>query len=215
MIKIAPSILSADFSALGSAVEKLQLNGADYIHIDVMDGLFVPNITLGMGTVKALRKHTSLPLDVHLMIQAPERYIDAFADAGADIITFHVEASTHVHRTLQAIKARSIRGGVALNPATPHTALEYILSDCDIVLVMSVNPGYGGQSFIPSSIDKIRAIHEMACLRGLDEMEIEVDGGIYPDTAKQVIQAGANVLVSGNGIFSNKDQASAIKELRG
>lgn len=215
MVKIAPSILSADYAAMGDAAAMLEESGADTIHVDIMDGVYVPCITFGAGMVKAIKKHTRLPLDVHLMTQSPERHIDAFIDAGADTLTFHVEACTHVHRTLQAIKARKVRGGVALNPATPPVWLEYVLHECDIVLVMSVNPGYGGQAFIPSSLEKIRAIRDMADARALTGLEIEVDGGICAQNAASVIEAGANVLVAGNSVFSQRDIALAIKELRG
>ncbi|HUG39085.1 MAG TPA: ribulose-phosphate 3-epimerase [Longimicrobiales bacterium] len=200
-VKIAPSILSADFARLAEGVAEAQAGGADWIHVDVMDGHFVPNITIGVPVVAALRKATELPLDVHLMIDAPERFVDAFVDAGADLLTVHAEASVHLHRTLQAIRHHGIRAGVSINPATPVAAVEEVLPFVDLVLVMSVNPGFGGQSFIPTSTGKIRRIRERLDRAGLDSVDIEVDGGIGPDTAGEVAAAGATVLVAGAAVY--------------
>jgi ribulose-phosphate 3-epimerase len=200
-VKIAPSILSADFARLAEGVAEAEAAGADWIHVDVMDGRFVPNLTIGPPVVAALRRVTDLPLDVHLMIDAPERYVDAFADAGADILTVHYEATVHLHRTVQAIRHHGMRAGVSLNPATPTGALEEILPYLDLVLVMSVNPGFGGQSFIPTSSAKIRRVHHMLRAADREDVEIEVDGGIGPDTAGEVTAAGATVLVAGAAIF--------------
>jgi ribulose-phosphate 3-epimerase len=197
-VKIAPSILSADFARLADGVAEAEAGGADWIHVDVMDGHFVPNLTIGPPVVAALRRVTELPLDVHLMIDAPERYVEAFADAGADILTVHQEASTHLHRTVQAIHHRGMRAGVSINPATPAAALEEILPYLDLVLVMSVNPGFGGQSFIPTSTGKIRSVREMIARLSSGPVEIQVDGGIAPDTAGEVVAAGATVLVADN-----------------
>ncbi len=203
-IKIAPSILSADFARLGAEIQSITRAGADYIHIDVMDGHFVPNITIGPDIVKALRPHSNLPFDVHLMIEPPEPYIEAFAKAGADIITVHQEAVTHLDRIVQQIKSLGKKAGVSLVPSTPPEALDYILPELDLVLVMSVNPGFGGQEFIGSSIDKIRELSFMIDETGRD-IELEVDGGINPDTAEYVLEAGANVLVAGSAIFTGDE----------
>jgi ribulose-phosphate 3-epimerase len=202
LIKIAPSILSADFSRLGEQVAEAVEGGADYIHLDMMDGHFVPNLTFGTPIIKALRLHTDVVFDVHMMVEHPEQYIAALADAKVDLITVHVEAVTHLHRVVNQIKDEGIMAGVALNPATPVSALQEILPDIDLVLVMSVNPGFGGQSFIESSLDKIRRIRRMIDERGLTT-ELEVDGGIGPDTAEKVVRAGARVLVAGSAVFES------------
>lgn len=213
MIKVAPSILSADFSAMGDAVKKMEIWNADWVHFDVMDGNFVPNITFGPPMCKALRSKTNLPLDVHLMVDHPGDWIQAFADSGADIITFHVEAERHIHRTLQLIHNAGKKGGVVLNPATPLYACEEILPYCDLVLLMSVNPGFGGQKFIPETIQKIKRLRQIAYDRHLS-LDIEVDGGINPDTAAQCIAAGATVLVAGSAVFHAADPSDMIHQLR-
>jgi len=213
MIKISPSILSADFSRLGEDVQAVDRAGADYIHIDVMDGHFVPNITIGPLVVEALRKVTAKPLDVHLMIENPDLYIADFARAGADIITVHQEAVPHLHRTVQLIKSLSKKAGVSLNPATPVETLDIILDELDLVLIMSVNPGFGGQSFIPSALDKIRALRQRITERGLST-ELEVDGGVKIDNIREVVAAGADVLVAGSAVFNTEDYAATITALR-
>jgi ribulose-phosphate 3-epimerase len=213
---IAPSILSADFAKLGEEVRAIDEAGADWIHIDVMDGHFVPNITIGPGVVKALRPHSTKPFDVHLMISPVDPFLDAFAEAGADIITVHPEAGPHLHRTVQRIKGLSKKAGVSINPATPAKALDYVLEEIDLVLVMSVNPGFGGQKFIPSQLRKIEAIANRIAKEGLGA-QIEVDGGIDPETARQAVSAGANVLVAGTAAFKGGPSAYAanIEALRG
>ncbi|CAH2713305.1 MULTISPECIES: ribulose-phosphate 3-epimerase [Neobacillus] len=213
MVKIAPSILSADFSKLGEEILAVEKAGADYIHIDVMDGHFVPNITIGPLIVEAIRPITKLPLDVHLMIENPDQYIEAFAKAGADYITVHVEACRHLHRTIQNIKSFGIKAGVVLNPATPVESIQHIVGDIDMVLLMSVNPGFGGQKFIPEVLPKIRKVKEMAEEKGL-ALEIEIDGGVNQETANLCIEAGANVLVAGSAIYNQPDYAKAISLLR-
>src|SRR5215831_13677120 len=215
-IRIAPSILSADFSCLRDEVQAIAAAGADYIHIDVMDGHFVPNLTIGPVVVEALRPHCDLPFDVHLMISPADPYVPAFAKAGADILTVHPEAGPHLHRTVQRIKALGKKAGVSLNPATPPDVLDYVLDELDLVLVMSVNPGFGGQKFISSQLSKIEAIGERIVQRGL-KVELEVDGGIDPDTAREAIGAGATVLVAGTAAFRGGPgaYASNIKALRG
>ncbi|MBI5193470.1 MAG: ribulose-phosphate 3-epimerase [Nitrospirae bacterium] len=210
---IAPSILSADFSRLGEELKSIEDAGADYVHIDVMDGHFVPNITIGPFVVEAVRKATSLPLDVHLMIEQPDKYIAEFADAGADIITVHVEACPHLHRTIQVIKERGKRAGVSLNPGTSPESLRYVLNDIDLLLVMSVNPGFSGQKFIPSAINKIKEIREMMNKAGADFI-IEVDGGIKLDNIGEVSSAGADMFVSGSGVFGTKDYKKTIAEMK-
>jgi len=215
MIKIAPSILSANFAAMGDAVRQLKEQGADWIHFDVMDGNFVPNITFGPDMCKALRPLTDLPIDVHLMVEHPSDWIEPFRKAGADILTIHVESSErHLHRALQAIHAAGMQAGVVLNPATPISACIHLLPECDLVLLMSVNPGFGGQSFIPETINKIRQLRAEIGMRNLNTL-IEVDGGVNPITAKQCIEAGADVLVAGSAVFKAQDPAEMIRLLRG
>ena len=213
MIKIAPSVLSADYANMGQAVARLADWKADYVHFDVMDGSFVPAITFGHGLCKALRPYTELPIDVHLMVEHPETQIEAFAEAGANIITIHVEADRHAHRTLQRIHSLGCRAGVVINPGTPALMAEPLLEMCDIILVMSVNPGAGGQKFIPAILPKLRALRQWAQERGLT-YEIEVDGGINPETARLCKEAGADVLVAGNSVFSAADPAEMIRLLR-
>jgi ribulose-phosphate 3-epimerase len=214
-IKVAPSILSADFSRLGDEIRAVEAAGADLIHVDVMDGHFVPNITIGPLVVQACRKVTKLPLDVHLMIENPELYIADFAKAGSDYITVHVEAATHLHRLIQSIREhKGVKAGVSLNPATPLETLDYILGDIDMVLIMSVNPGFGGQAYIPSATDKVRRLRKMITDRKLN-VEIEVDGGVKPDNAAGVAAAGADILVAGSAVFGAKDYRSAIQGIRG
>ncbi len=214
-IRIAPSILAADFAALGEAVREAEAAGADLIHVDVMDGRFVPNLTIGPPVVAALRRVTGLPLDVHLMIVEPERYLRAFAEAGADWLTVHPEATIHLHRTLTQIRALGLKAGVALNPATSEESLRYVLEVVDHVLVMSVNPGFGGQSFIPAVLPKIERVRAMLDGAGRGAVSIAVDGGITPQTAPHVVAAGADVLVAGSAIFrAEAGVAEAIRRLR-
>lgn len=213
MIKIAPSILSADFARLGAEVTAVDRAGADYIHIDVMDGHFVPNISIGPLVVEAVRPVTGKPLDVHLMIENPDLYIPEFARAGADIITVHQEAVPHLHRTVQLIHSLGKKAGVSLNPATPVETLDVILDDLDLVLVMSVNPGFGGQSFIPAALGKIRALRRRIETRGL-QTELQVDGGVKIDNIGEVVAAGADVLVAGSAVFHSADYAATLQALR-
>lgn len=204
MAKIAPSLLSADFANLQDEIKKIENGGADYLHLDVMDGIYVPNITFGPPVIKKLRKITKIPFDVHLMIDKPERYIKDFVDAGADLITVHQEATTHLHRTIQEIKSYGIMAGVSLNPATPLESIEYVLGDLDLVLIMTVNPGFGGQSFIESMKGKIKRLRKIIDERELNII-VEVDGGVKLDNAKEILNCGADLLVAGSDVFRAED----------
>lgn len=214
IIKVAPSILSADFSQLANEIIKIEEAGADWVHIDVMDGHFVPNLTFGPPVVAAIRKVTKLPFDVHLMVTNPQDLIEPFIKAGADIITVHAETAPHLHRLLQTIKEHGKKAGVSLNPSTPLAVVEEVLDDLDMILIMSVNPGFGGQKFIPGAIDKVRRLRAKIEQRKL-AMDIEVDGGINANTARQVIAAGATILVAGSAVYGAPDITQAIKAIRG
>jgi ribulose-phosphate 3-epimerase len=213
MAKIAPSILSADFSCLGEEVKRIDLAGADLVHIDVMDGQFVPNITFGPPVIKSLRKVTELPFDVHLMIESPERYIEDFVKAGADYITVHAESTTHLHRTLQLIKSFGIKAGVVLNPATSLDVLEYVLEEVDMVLIMTVNPGFGGQSFIDSTKEKIKRLRKIIDERKLP-IEIQVDGGVKLNNIAEIAECGADIFVAGSAVYGAEDIEATIKEMK-
>ena len=212
MNKLAPSILSADFAKLGEEIETIEQAGADYIHIDVMDGMFVPSISFGMPVMKSIRNLSKCVFDVHLMIEAPDRYLQDFKDAGADLITVHAEACTHLDRTVTAIREMGLKAGVALNPATPLDVVEYVLDKIDMVLIMSVNPGFGGQSFLPYSLDKIRKLKQMIEEKGLS-VDIQVDGGVKLANAKEILDAGANILVAGTAVFAG-DAKENVKEFK-
>jgi ribulose-phosphate 3-epimerase len=213
MVKVAPSILAADFTKLGEEIQAVEKAGADWIHIDVMDGHFVPNITVGPLIVEAVNRVTDLPLDVHLMIENPDRYIPEFVEAGADVLTVHIENCPHLHRTIQHIKSFGIKAGVVVNPATSLSLLEEILGDIDLVLLMSVNPGFGGQKFIPSVIDKIEYLREIL-EKSNSDVEVQVDGGIKVDNAAEIVSAGTDILVVGSGIFSTDNYKSTIMKLK-
>ncbi|NIK75713.1 ribulose-phosphate 3-epimerase [Paenibacillus castaneae] len=214
MTIIAPSILSANFARLGEEIQAVEAAGADWIHVDVMDGHFVPNLTFGPPVIAVVRSATALPFDVHLMIERPEQSIADYIAAGADRITVHAEACVHLHRTIHYIKEKGLPAGVAINPATPVSVLEPILQDLDLVLIMTVNPGFGGQKFIPYSLVKLRQLRAMLNERGLDAVDVQVDGGVNPATAGLIREAGANVLVAGNAVFAESDRAAAIAALR-
>lgn len=213
MIKIAPSILSADFACLGEEVKKVEDAGADLLHIDVMDGHFVPNLTIGPPVISCLKGRTSLPFDVHLMIENPEKYVDDYINAGAQILTVHIEASVHIHRLLGYIKSKGVTPGVALNPGTPLADLEYILDQAGMILIMSVNPGFGGQTFIPQIKDKIKTLKAMLNSMSLD-IPIEVDGGINEKNAKEIVEAGADILVAGSAIYNAPDPSKVIRHMK-
>ena len=213
MIKLAPSILSADFSKLLDDVKRLEAAGCEYLHIDVMDGHFVPNITLGPTVINSLKGKTDMIFDVHLMIEDPDKYIEAFANAGADIIVVHQEACTHLHRTIQAIKALGKKAGVALNPATPIETIKHVISELDMVLIMTVNPGFGGQKFIEQMIPKIKELKEISIKQDLN-FDIQVDGGITPDNVAEVVKAGANIIVAGSAIFNSESIPNTVKAFR-
>jgi ribulose-phosphate 3-epimerase len=214
VVRIAPSILSADFTRLGEEAKAAEAAGVDMLHLDVMDGHFVPNITIGPAVVEAIRKITSLPLDVHLMIEEPDKFLGEFVKAGADYLTVHVEAAVHLHRTVHWIRDSGVKAGVSLNPATPLWSLDHILPDIDLVLIMSVNPGFGGQGFISGMLHKVRALREIISERGLHTL-VEVDGGVKPSNAKEIASAGADILVMGSAFFEAADYAELMRQMRG
>ncbi len=214
MKKIAPSLLSADFANLERDIKMVESGGCDVLHIDVMDGHFVPNITLGPVVLKDIKRVSSVPCDVHLMIENPGDYVDAFCDAGADYLTVHVEAATHLHRVIQQIKAKGVKAGVALNPHTPLSSIEEVIQNLDLILIMTVNPGFGGQKFIPNSLDKLRRLKKMLQERNLEHIEVEVDGGVKLDNIAEVAAAGADILVSGSGIFKATNPIEMIGSMK-
>ena len=211
---IAPSLLSADFVNLERDIKRLEEAGADWLHIDVMDGHFVPNLTIGPPVLKAIKTVTTLPCDVHLMIENPGRWVDAYCDAGADYLTVHVEATRHLHRVLQHIRGRGIKAGVSLNPHTPLSSIEEVLSDVDLILIMSVNPGFGGQSFIPNTINKLKRLKKMLSEKGINDVKIEVDGGVKLENIGEIAKAGADVFVSGSGILKQENWKEVIAEMK-
>lgn len=215
MIKIAPSMLSADFARLAEDVKDVEQGGADLLHIDIMDGHFVPNLTFGPDVVKALRKHTALPFDVHLMVKNPEDYVEAFAAIGTEYFTFHAEATPHMHRLVQTIKAHGMKAGISLNPSTPVATLEDIACDLDMILIMSVNPGFGGQKFIPQALRKIKKAKALFAYVNRKDAVVEVDGGVNADTIEGVREAGVDIVVAGSAVFGAEDRAAMIKMLRG
>lgn len=212
--KISPSLLSADFANLERDIKMLEKGGAHLLHIDVMDGHFVPNITIGPLVVEAINKVASIPLDVHLMIENPSDYVDAFIDAGADYLTVHAEATPHLHRVLQKIKARGVKAGVSLNPHTPLSTISEVLGDIDLLLIMSVNPGFGGQSFIPNSLDKLKRLQKLLVEKNAQHIEVEVDGGIKLDNIKEISDAGCDIFVSGSGIFNSTNPEDMIQQMK-
>ena len=212
--KIAPSLLSADFANLERDIKMLEKGGADLLHVDVMDGHFVPNITIGPPVVDAIKKVASIPLDVHLMIENPGDYVDAFADAGADYLTVHVEATSHLHRVIQKIKSRGVKAGVSLNPHTPLSSIEEVLGDIDLLLIMAVNPGFGGQSFIENTLDKLKRLKKLLVEKKAEHIEIEVDGGVKIENIKEISEAGCDIFVSGSGIFKAAKPKEMIKQMK-
>lgn len=214
MAKLAPSLLAANFANLEEEIKKVEKGGADYLHLDVMDGIYVPNISFGIPVIKGIRQITDMPFDVHLMIDRPERYIEDFVKAGADIITIHAEATTHLHRTIQLIKSYGVKAGVSLNPATSEEVLKYVIDDLDLILVMSVNPGFGGQSFINSSLDKIEKIREMIDNSANKDMLLEVDGGVKTTNVKEILDRGANMVVAGSDVFGAEDVVAKTREFK-
>lgn len=212
--KLAPSILSADYVNLERDITMIQKAGADLLHLDVMDGHFVPNLTIGPPIIKAIKRIATVPCDVHLMITNPGDYVDAYCDAGADYLTVHVEAATHLHRIIQHIKSRGVKAGVSLNPHTPLSSIEEVLGDLDLILIMSVNPGFGGQSFIPNTLDKLRRLNKILAERGLQHIEIEIDGGAHYDNMAEILEAGADIIVSGSAVFNAENPTEMVHKMK-